>query len=192
MHVQPRHTVDELERLARQEKVARVAIRLRAVILAQEGHDAPSIARLLGRSRRAVQQWIRWYNQEGAAALPDAPRPGKTKKLNPEQEAGLCAWLDAGPPKDGPVCAYRGPEVRAHIRAAFGVPYSLSGAYDLLHRLKYSALRPRPRHRKADAAAQEAFRQSAPLLYRTCGTSSRARSSRSGTRTRPALASRAR
>ena len=192
MHVVAHHPVDELESLARQERDARVAIRLRAVILAKQGHDAPAIARLLGRSRRAVQQWVRWYNQEGAGALPDAPRPGQTKKLKPEQEAGLCAWLDAGPPKDGRECAYRGPEVRAHIQAAFGVPYSLSGAYDLLHRLKYSALRPRPRHRKADPLAQEAFKQSAPLLYRTCGVSSPARSSRSGTRTRPASASRAR
>ena len=192
MHVVAHHAVDELERLARQEKVARVAIRLRAVILAKEGHDAPAIARLLGRSRRAVQQWVRWYNQEGVGALPDAPRPGKKTKLTPEQEAGLCAWLDAGPPLEGPVGARRGPEVRAHIKAAFGVPYSLSGAYEVLHRLGYSALRPRPRHRKADPAAQEAFRQSAPLLYRTCGSSSPAGSSRSGTRTRPASASRAR
>jgi len=192
MHVEPRHTVEELEGLERQEKAARVAIRLRAVILAKRGHDAPSVARLLGRSRRAVQQWVRWYNQEGVGALPDAARAGMKPKLKPEDQAQLCAWLDAGPPPDGPVCAYRGPEVRAHIKAAFGVPFSVSGAYQLLHRLGYSALRPRPRHRKADTAAQEAFKQSAPFLSRTCGASSPAGSSRSGTRTRRASASRAR
>lgn len=192
MHVEPHHTVDELERLARQEKVARVTMRLRAVILAKQGHDAPTIARLLGRARRAVQEWVRWYNQEGVGALRDAPRPGKTKKLSPQQEAGLCAWLDAGPPEDGPVCSYRGPEIRAHIKETFGVPFSVSGAYSLLHRLGYSALRPRPRHRKADALAQEQFRKSAPLLSKLSAESGPARSSRSGSRTRPASASRGR
>lgn len=192
MHVEPHHTVVELERLERKEKVARVAVRLRAVILAKQGHDAPTIAKLLGRARRAVQEWVRWYNQEGVGALPDAPRPGQRKKLSPQQEASLAAWLDAGPPQDGPVCAYRGPEIRAHIRSAFGVPFSVSGAYSLLHRLGYSALRPRPRHRKADALAQERFKKDTPLLSIVSARSSPARSSKSGSRTRPASASRAR
>ncbi len=53
------------------------------VILVLHGHDAPTIARLLSRSRRAVQQWVNWYNAEGVAALRDAPRPGSPKKLSP-------------------------------------------------------------------------------------------------------------
>lgn len=192
MHVEPRHTVAELERLERKEKSARVAVRLRAVILAAQGHDAPTVAKMLGRSRRAVQEWVRWYNQEGIAALPDAPRPGQKKKLTPQQEQALCAWLDAGPPKDGPVCAYRGPQVRAHLKDFFGVPYSVAGTYEVLHRLGYSALKPRPRHRKADAAAQEEFKKSAPLLWTACGVSTQAGSSRSGTRTKRVWASRGR
>jgi hypothetical protein len=33
-----------------------------------------------------------------------------------------------------------------------------------LHRLGYACLRPRPKHRKSDPAAQEAFKQALPLL----------------------------
>ncbi len=192
MHVEPRHTIEELEALARREKTVRVAERLRAVILAKRGRDAPTIAKDLGRSRRAVQEWVRWYNEEGVAGLRDAPRPGKTPKLSAEQEQELCAWLDAGPPPDGPTCTLRGPEVRAHIASAFGVKFSVSGAYDLLHRLGYSALRPRSRHRKADPQAQEQFKQDAPLLFVACGVGGRAPSSRSGSRMRPVWVSRAR
>lgn len=192
MNVEPRHTIEELERFARKETSARVATRLRGVILAMRGREAEVIAQTLGRSRRAVQEWVRWYNEEGLEALRDAPRPGQPKKLTPEQEAQLAAWLERGPDPESGVCALRGPEVRREIEARFGVKYSVPGVYWLLHRLGYSALRPRPLHRKADAAAQEQFKKDAPLLSRSSAKSTRARSSRSGTRTRPASASRAR
>ena len=190
MHVEPRHGIAELERHARAEKKARVAVRIRAVILAMRGRDAPTIADTLGRSRRAVQEWVRWYNQEGLGALRDAPRPGQPRKLTPSQEAALRAWLDAGPEPDE--CARRGPEIRRHVEETFGVKYSVPGAYAMLHRLGYSALRPRPLHRKTDAAAQEAFTTSAPLFWSASAASVPGGSSRSGSRMRPASASRGR
>lgn len=191
MHVEPRHSVQELEKHARAQKNARVAERIRAVILAKRGRDAPTIAGLLGRSRRAVQEWVRWYNQEGLGALPDAPRPGQPKKLTPKQEEALCAWLDAGPDVDRGESARRGPEIRKHIEITFGVKFSVGGAYSTLHRLGYSALRPRPRHRKSDPAAQAQFAKDAPLLSRMSGESVSARSSKSGSRMKPGSASKA-
>lgn len=192
MHVEPRHSVAELEKAAKAQKVARVAVRLRAVVLAMKGRDAPTIAGDLGRSRRAVQQWIRWYNTEGLDALCDAPRSGQPRKLTPAQEATLCAWLDAGPDHEGGECARRGPEIHRHIERALGVKYSLGGAYALLHRLGYSALSPRPRHRKADAAAQEQFSKDAPFLSRKPAVKTRAASSRSGTKMKRGSGSRGR
>lgn len=192
MHVEPRHSVSELEKAAKREKNARVAIRVRAVVLAMKGRDAPTIAGDLGRSRRAVQQWIQWYNREGLDALRDAPRPGQPRKLTPAQESQLCAWLDAGPDHEAGECARRGPEIHRHVEQTFGVKYSLGGAYAMLHRLGYSALMPRPRHRKADAAAQEEFTTSAPLLSRISGVNTPSGSSKSGSKTKHGSASKAR
>ena len=192
MHVEPRHSIAELERHARAEKTARVAVRIRAVIMAMRGRDAPTIAEDMGRSRRAVQEWVRWYNQEGLDALRDAPRPGQPRKLTPAQETALCAWLDAGPDQEARECCRRGPEIRRHVEATFGVKYSVPGAYSMLHRLGYSALVPRPVHRKTDAAAQEEFRKSAPLFWSACAANGRGGSSRSGGRTRRGSASRGR
>ena len=45
-----------------------------------------------------------------------------------------------------------------------GVGYTLDGAYDLLHRLGYSCLTPRPVHEKNDPAAVEHFEGNAPFL----------------------------
>ncbi len=39
----------------------------------------------------------------------------------------------------------------------------VSGVYELMHRMGYSWLAPRPLHRHADAEAQEAFKEYAPL-----------------------------
>lgn len=49
MHVEPRHTIEELELHAKKEKTARVALRIRSVILAMRGREAEVIAQTLGR-----------------------------------------------------------------------------------------------------------------------------------------------
>lgn len=74
------------------------------------------------------------------------------------------ARLDAGPrPSDG-VCTLRGKDVVAILEREFGVKYSLDGAYDLLDRLGYSCLSPRPLHEKSDPAAIATFKSRAPFL----------------------------
>ena len=50
------------------------------------------------------------------------------------------------------------------LASEFGVKYSLDGAYDLLERLGYSCLTPRPLHEKSDPQQIEQFKQHAPLL----------------------------
>ncbi|MFO0836599.1 MAG: winged helix-turn-helix domain-containing protein [Phycisphaerales bacterium] len=139
-----------------------------------------------------MQQWIQWYNREGLDALRDAPRPGQQRKLTTEQESRLCAWIDARPDHEAVECARRGPEVHRHVEQTFGVKYSLGGAYAMLHRLGYSALMPRPRHRKADAVSQEQFIKDAPILSRISGVNTRYGSSKSGSRTKRGSGNRAR
>lgn len=75
------------------------------------------------------------------------------------------------------------------INEYFGKRFSLSGAYAVLHRLGFAPLRPRPIHRKADLAAQEAFKKSAPLLRTRSVATTAAGSSRSGSKTKRGLAS---
>ncbi|MFO0826533.1 MAG: winged helix-turn-helix domain-containing protein [Phycisphaerales bacterium] len=153
-----------LKSLVARERDAKRRDRLRAVLLALHGKEAPVIAEMLGRSRRAVQEWVYAYRDGGIDAIHPPPRPGRRTKLPREREDELRARIDAGPrPEDG-VCTLRGKDVVRILEREFGVRYSLMGAYDLLHRLGYSALRPRPRHEKRDLAKQAEFRERAPLL----------------------------
>lgn len=149
-------------RSARQAKDALRRDRIRAVAMAIEGHDAPTIAVTHERSWRSVQNWAYAYRDGGIGRPPK--RTGRAPKLPREREAALRARLDAGPrPEDG-VCALRGRDVQRLIEREFGVKLSLNIAYRTLRRLGYSCLAPRPRHEKNDPEAQAEFRKSAPLL----------------------------
>ena len=156
--------IDELRRRAGDERDALRRDRYRAVLLALDGEEAVEIARALGRARRSVQDWAYAYRDGGIDAIQPEPRPGRTPKLPREREPELVARLDAGPqPSDG-VCTLRGRDVVRILEREFGVTYTLGGAYDLLERLGYSCLTPRPLHEKSDPQQIEQFKQHAPLL----------------------------
>jgi transposase len=157
--------VAEPARRAKREPRAAQRDRYRAVLMALDGKGAPAIARTLARSRRHVQDWVYAYRDRGIDGLAPEPRPGRPTKLPRGREAELRARLDAGPTaSDGGVCTLRGRDVVRILAAEFGVGYTLDGAYDLLHRLGYSCLTPRPVHEKNDPAAIGHFKANAPLL----------------------------
>ena len=157
--------LDELRRRATGERDALRRDRYRAVLMALDGDEAIDIARALGRARRSVQDWAYAYRDGGIEAIQPKPRPGRTPKLPRQREPELIKRLDGGGPlpSDG-VCTLRGRDVVRILESEFGVKYTLGGAYDLLERLGYSCLSPRPLHEKADPAAVEQFKQRAPLL----------------------------
>ncbi len=157
--------VAELTRRARAERDALQRDRYRAVVLALDGQEAVAIARTLGRARRSVQDWVYAYRDGGIDDLRPGKSTGRPPKLPRAREAELRARLDAGPqPGDGGVCTLRGKDVVAILEREFGVSYSLDGAYDLLERLRYSCLTPRPLHEKSDPQQIEQIKQHAPFL----------------------------
>ena len=166
MHLTERTAGDlqELQRRAGQERDALRRDRYRAVLLALDGKEAVEIADALGRARRSVQEWAYAYRDGGIDAIQPRPRPGRTPKLPRQREPELMARIDAGPlPSDG-VCTLRGRDVMRILEQEFGVTYTLGGAYDLLERLGYSCLSPRPLHEKSDPRQIEQFKHCAPLL----------------------------
>jgi len=154
--------LSELKRLERGEKDADRARRLRIVILGIEGWTAPAVAMALGLSRRICQRWIRRYNDSGIEGLSDRRGRKPSSPLSPEQEAEVRERIESGPTAEDEVCTLRGKDIQRILAEEFQVLRSLAGIYHLLHRLGYSYLRPRPRHRKADPAKVEAFRREWP------------------------------
>lgn len=192
MTVEPHNTLKQLQKLYRTQTNARLARRIQGVYLAKMGLTCPQIMKISGGGRRTIQQWVARYNRGGLDELTEKPRPGQPTKLPRHRESEFCRRLEAGPtPKDG-VSALNGPAIRRILEKEFEVLYSGQGLYDLLHRLGYSCLCPRPQHEQADQQAQEAFKKSSPKYWRKSPRSTRIKPSRSGSRTKPASASRAR
>ena len=159
MFVADHHTQDQLQVLADAIAQKRIWKRFQAVLLAKQGWTAPLIAQSLGSSLRAVKNWVAQYNRGGVEALHDSPRTGRPRRLAPEHYPRLKQRLDAPPrPKDG-VCAPRGLDVQRLLEREFGVLMSLQAAYDLLHRLGYSSLMPRPRHEDSNPEVQASFKE---------------------------------
>lgn len=158
--------------------------RYRVVLLAGQGLgdraelDRQQIAATVGRSRQFVDQWVGRYRAGGIDALTPRRQPGAARRLTDEQEAQLCAMLDAGPPPEEGPAAYNGPILRERIEQRFGKVYSLAGVYKLLHRLAYNDLMPRPRHPGTDPAALAAFKKTnCPSVWLRSGPSTPASAS---------------
>ena len=192
MHVVPHRTADQIAGLIRAEARARVARRLSAVRLALLGHTAAEVGEQVLLSERSVRAWVARYNAGGPGALADRPGRGRKAPLTADQEERLQDRLRAGPTTADGVCALRGEDVRRILRQEFGVLRSLQATYDLLHRLGFEPIRPRPRHPKADAAAQDRFKKASPTASPRSRRPTPGSGSRCGSRTRPGSARRGR
>lgn len=159
MNLKDRYTKQELQTLYLTEKNARLARRIHAVYLAAKGLSCPQIMTITGAARRTIQQWVHKYNKQGIDGLKDKPRPGQPTKLPRKAELRFCKRIEAAPTKKDGVSVLNGPAIRRILECEFGVLYSMQGLYDLLHRLGYSCLCPRPQHEKADPQLQEQFKK---------------------------------
>jgi transposase len=169
--------LDELRRRIRREANAKQRDRYRVVLLALEGKTEPEIRERTDRSRGFVQRWVYVYRDRGLDAIGPIKQSGRPTKLPRQQEQ---AFLDrirhAGR-------ILRGHDIVEILKQEFGVCYTLQGAYDLLHRLGYEPLKPRPVNPKKDPQAEAAWKQAAPLLSKPSEASTPTKTSRSGSRT---------
>jgi transposase len=162
----------ELRREAGRCRDARAARRMLALALVLEGGSRAEAARAAGMDRQTLRDWdwVHRYNAEGLAGLSDRRRPGPRPRLSPEQEAELVTAVEQGPDpdRDG-VVRWRRVDLRALIEARFAVRlHERCSVGKVLRRLGFARLSVRPRHPKADEAAQEAqeaFKKASPSWY---------------------------
>jgi transposase len=161
MQIIEHDSIAALQRLAKKERDGRVRQRAQGVILARRGHTCFEVAEALGVSDRTAREWVARYNRDGYAGLQEQPGRGRPARLEGRAVERFKARLEKGVrPEDG-VCTLRGIDIMRILEQEFGVSYTLSGVYRLLHRLGYSSLMPRPRHHKADGQAQGVFKKTA-------------------------------
>jgi len=154
----------KLEELIIAEAKAKQRDRYRIVLLAIQGRMKQEIAELLSVAASTVEVWAYRYRDHGLGALRPRKSLGRTPKLPRDKHESFKQRFTSGPRASDGVCTLRGKDAVRILNEEFGVPYTLNGAYVLLHRLNLSSMKPRPRHEHNDPEAMEAFKQSAPLL----------------------------
>lgn len=196
MHIEARQPGDpeELTRRISRETDAKQRDRYRAALLAIEGEQTETIMATLARSRGFVQRWAYTYRDHGIDAIGEKRRGGSRPKLDPQRQRQFIERFRAGPipEADGGRCTLRGNDAVRILADEFGVNYSLNGAYKLLHRHNLACLKPRPQHRHNDPQAMQQWLERAPFLSSASAPGTKTRPSKSGSRTKPASASRAR
>jgi len=171
-----------------------VACRVLAVAHVLEGATRAAAASACGMDRQTLRDWVHRYNADGIAGLGDARRSGRPAALSDRQMHELKELVLAGPDlaRDG-VVRWRCIDLCSVVKARFNVAVHERTMGKLLRRMGLTRLQPRPYHPKKDAEAQEAFKKtSPPASLRSCRPRPLASRSRSGFRTKPVSASRAR
>ena len=156
-------SADELRLAARRSKDSCQARRLLALAQVLAGRPRGEAARAGGMDRQTLRDWVHRYNAEGVEGLCDRRRSGRPPRLSEAQLAELARLVEAGPdPAVHGVVRWRCIDLQSEIKARFGVEIGERHVGRLLKRLDFTRLSVRPRHPKADEAAQQAFKKTSP------------------------------
>jgi transposase len=130
------------------------------LIRATLGSSAAEIARLLGWSTTTVHVLHSRWSKEGDAVFDVRGRGGRRHQhLKPEQEAALLAPFVERADAGGMLTVA---EIQRAYQKRSGKAVAPSTIYRLLERHGWRKVVPRPRHPKANVAAQAAFKKTAP------------------------------
>src|SRR3954467_8785406 len=112
---------------------ARLVERARIVLAAAGGRRPPAVARDLGISRPTVYTWLKRFNAQGTAALPDQPRSGRPATYPPEQVAEVLAASMTAPLSLGlPFASWTLDRLRAYLDEHKKVPIKRSRIGEIL------------------------------------------------------------
>jgi transposase len=114
-----------------------------------------------------VRDWVLAFNAEGPPRLIDGKAPGNRPLLNAEQREALQQIVEAGPnPAVDGVVRWRLVDLAQWVFAEFGISVSPQTLSRMLRGMDYRKLTARPRHHAQDPAALEAFKKTAPRVWR--------------------------
>jgi transposase len=128
--------------------------RLKAARLFAKGKSRAAVARTLGVSWPAVNNWYQAWQREGEAGLKAAGRAGRKPKLTPAQLGQVKQELLRGPLAHGyATILWTLPRIAALIAKLTGVKYHPSHVWRIMQALKWSLQRPEHRAKERDDEA---------------------------------------
>ena len=187
-------SASELRAAGKAAKTPAVVRRILALALVLEGEDRETAARTCGMDRQTLRDWVHRYNSDGVAGLANRKGNGRPPKLNVEQKEAFKQLVEKGPDRaEDKVVRWRCADLKRRIEKEFKVEVHERTVGKFLNALGYRRLSVRPQHPKSDPEAQETFKKTFPNSSpNACPRRPSPNRSKSGFRTKPASASRAR
>ena len=154
----PHLTTEQLEQRYRQSSDGVARSQWQILWMVNQGLSTPVIIQATGYSKGWIATLVQRYNRQGVDAIGDNrhQNPGAPALLSQEQRTTLADLL-TGPAPDGGL--WTGPKVAAWMSEQLDRPVHPQRGWELLHQLGFRSYVPRPRHQRADEAAQEAFQK---------------------------------
>ena len=136
---------ERLEQAARSTRDKRAWLRMRALLLWDEGQNASEVCRTLGVGRQSLYEWRdRYLERRDPADLLDRPKSGRKPSLSPAQRERLTEVLDQEPKEHGYQShGWTVPLLLAHLESHEGVSLSGSTLRRTLRRMGFRWKRPR-------------------------------------------------
>jgi len=154
------HSAEELRRLARRASDANQACRLLALAMVLDGASREASAKAGGMTRQTLRDWVIRYNALGIEGLVDRAKPGRPPRLTAERALEFDALVESGPDVAvHGVVRWRCVDLKAELLKRFNVTLSERSVGRILKQRRFSHISVRPRHPKADEAAQELFKK---------------------------------
>lgn len=129
-----RVTADDLRAALASVDGKRPALRLTAAIAHKDGVTQRRLATWFGVERKTIYNWLTRIDPDDVAgSVRDDPRPGRPRKLTPDQQAALADHLTRPPAESGyDADHWTAPLLQAHVASTFDVEYSLPSCRRLL------------------------------------------------------------
>jgi transposase len=140
--------VQDLRVCSRQGDVSR---KLQAIKSAKE-NDISLVAKIFGISRVALMEWISSYKSKGIEGLKIQAGRGRKPVINAREEEIIKRWLE----ENNRITIK---SLMLKIKQELGKKLGKTATYDLMKKLKFSYITPRPRHYKQDKQKQEEFKK---------------------------------
>jgi len=144
-----------MQREAAADGAHRVAKRIHAVLLNDDGSTSGEIAKTLNISLPAASEWLKIYSEQGVDGLLEGRRSGRPSYLSDVDKILLCDIIDSGPIAYGYVSGlWTSIRIADVIELEFGVRYHSGHVRKLLADFGFSVQSPKRVLARADKEKQ--------------------------------------
>ena len=155
----------EIMQIALQQEIvrseeARYDNKLHGVLLTCVGMSCYDVGKVLGRSARTIQYWVKRFNEYGFAGLREREGRGRQSTLSEKELEKVGNDLRTSPRDFGyNQSIWDGKLLSRHIESQFEKHIGVRQCQRLFRKLEFRYRKPRPVIAKADPVAQDAFKK---------------------------------